>query len=93
MRRLNVVISRSVNAREEYDIPEGVILVSSLDEALEVLCKGEHEEGVERVFVIGGSTVYADALERAHLCDQVYMTEVSSAPNTQVSARPSQCAK
>lgn len=61
--RTNIVITRD----EGYAAPAGVVLVSSLDAALE-RCAGEDE-----VFVIGGESVYRLALERA---DRIYVTRV-----------------
>jgi dihydrofolate reductase/thymidylate synthase len=43
-------------------LPEGVLLRESLDDALETLASEEHQVNVERVFVIGGAQVYAEAL-------------------------------
>lgn len=51
--RTNVVISRS-----RPELPDGVELVGSLDEAVEAA-------GAERVMVIGGGQVYRQALDRA----------------------------
>ena len=75
--RLNVVLSRNAGAQKEYDIPEGVVLASSLDHALESL-SSETELGsaVESVFVIGGSSLYADAVAKPQLCERVYLTSV-----------------
>ena len=41
-----------------------------------------YAESVESVFVIGGGTIYAEALRMSSLCERVYLTEVSptSAP-------------
>lgn len=60
--RRSVVLTRS----SEY-APEGVTVVGSLDEALDA-CEGEVE-----VFVIGGASLFAEALPRA---DRVYLTRV-----------------
>ena len=48
------------------------------------LCKSEYADSVERVFVIGGSRVYADALRMPALCDRLFMTEVAQAPLSEV---------
>jgi len=56
--RVNVGISRTL--RKE-DRPEAVVLASSLDDALRQLSAGALGESIEGVFVIGGSSVYADA--------------------------------
>lgn len=64
--RTNIVISR------EKEIP-GVIVVHSLDEAIE---KANSTPGVEEIFVIGGGSVYAQAIGRA---DRLYLTVVDAA--------------
>ena len=65
--RLNVVLSRG-----EVDVPEGVLVASSIDDALEKL--GEMDE-VEEVFIIGGANVYAQAVSHP-LCKKIYLTEI-----------------
>lgn len=60
--RLNVVVSRG-----ELDLPEGVKLAHSLDEALELA------EG--KTFVIGGATLYAEAIQHPS-CKELILTEV-----------------
>ncbi len=60
--RRSIVISRNRKFRAE-----GVEVVAGLDEAL-ALCRGEPQ-----VFVIGGSSIYAEALPRA---DRLYITQV-----------------
>lgn len=65
--RLNVVLSRN----QAMALPEGVLLANSLDEALQTL---EHKE-VGEVFVIGGASVYAEAVKHPQ-CKTVYLTEI-----------------
>lgn len=60
--RLNVVVSRG-----ELELPEGVKLAHSLDEALEAA------EG--KTFVIGGATLYAEAIQHP-ACRELILTEV-----------------
>lgn len=60
--RKSVVLTRS-----DQFAPEGVTVVGSLDEALDA-CEGEDE-----VFVIGGASLFAEALPRA---DRLYLTRV-----------------
>lgn len=62
--RRNIVITRQVGLKLE-----GAEVVHSLDEAL-AAC-GE----VERVFIIGGAQLYAEALPRA---DELWLTEVKA---------------
>jgi len=63
--RLNVVISR----QPDLPLPAGVKLANSLTSALE-LC-----QACEQSFVIGGGTIYAEALQHSD-CNQVYLTAV-----------------
>jgi len=60
--RLNIVVSRS-----ELELPQGVKLAHSLDEALELA------EG--KTFVIGGATLYAEAIKHP-ACKELILTEV-----------------
>jgi dihydrofolate reductase len=60
--RLNVVVTR----QPDYALPEGVEHAASLDDALTV-------HTAEDVFVIGGATVYADAMPKA---DRLEITRV-----------------
>lgn len=60
--RLNIVVSRS-----DLELPEGVKLAHSLDEALEV--------AEEKTFVIGGATLYAEAIQHPN-CRELILTEV-----------------
>jgi len=61
--RLNIVITRST----DYKVPEGVIVVHSLDEALDV----PEVKAAEEVFIIGGAQIYDEAMPRA---DKLYLT-------------------
>ncbi len=60
--RLNIVVSRS-----DLELPQGVKLAHSLDEAL------EQAEG--KTFVIGGATLYAEAIQHPE-CRELILTEV-----------------
>ena len=62
-KRTNIVVSRS-----GYDAPEGVVVVSSLEEAFASV-PGD----VERAFVIGGGQIYAQAMSQA---DRLIVTHV-----------------
>lgn len=65
--RLNIVVSRS-----ELSLPEGVLLAHSLDEALEL---AEQHGGDRKAFVIGGATLYAEAIAHA-ACNELMLTEL-----------------
>lgn len=65
--RLNIVLTRTL----EYTVPNGVLLASSLDEAFSLA----HENSAERIFVIGGGSVYAKAINHAQ-CESLYVTQL-----------------
>lgn len=67
-KRLNAVVTRNA----EYEAPDGVIVATSLDEALERI--GE-DASVERTFVLGGGEIYKLAIVR-EACRRVYLTRV-----------------
>lgn len=62
--RRNIVLSRNT----ELELP-GAEIYSSLDEAL------AHCEGEEQVFIIGGASVYKQAMP---LADRLYLTEIDA---------------
>ncbi|CAM9458593.1 unnamed protein product, partial [Ectocarpus fasciculatus] len=70
--RLNVVLSRNENLRGELSIPSSTMICSSLGEAVSQLSQ---DETVARVFIIGGASIYREALS-SELCSDVYLTSV-----------------
>lgn len=77
--RVNVVLSRKAidstgveSLRKELDIPADVDVCGSLDAALKAL---ESRSDIERAFVIGGASVYAEALLHES-CESVHLTRV-----------------
>ena len=58
--RPNIVITRSMDFR-----PEGVIVVHSLEDAMDVAIAEAEKLGVDEVCVIGGGIVYREAMELA----------------------------
>lgn len=78
--RCNVVLSRNPKARDDLGLPEDVLLAGSLTEALGVLSSaaaaapGTTAE-VDKVFVIGGGSVYTEAVA-SKLCEKVLLTSV-----------------
>lgn len=66
--RLHIVLTKNV----EYSVPEGVILVHSLEELAETIEK----LGRKDIFVIGGSSVYTMLLD---VCEGGYVTHISRA--------------
>lgn len=79
--RRNVVLSRNPKARDDLRLPEDVLLAGSLTEALALLSTaaatgpGTAATEVDKVFVIGGGSVYAEAVA-SELCEKVLMTSV-----------------
>lgn len=65
--RINVVLSR-----KKVELPEGEILAGSLEEAFEKL--GEIS-GLNKIFVIGGASIYKQAIEMEN-CERIFLTEV-----------------
>lgn len=66
--RLNVVLTR----RDDY-APEGVVVAKSLDQALAIARADLDASGEDEVMILGGSSVFAEALPRA---DRVCLTLV-----------------
>jgi dihydrofolate reductase len=58
--RDNIVVSRQADFR-----PEGVIVASSLDEALAIADEHAKARGVDEICVIGGGEIFADTLASA----------------------------
>ena len=67
--RRNIVVSRN-----PYFRADGVEVATSLEAAISAC---QHPHASEEVFVIGGATLYAQALSRA---DRLYITEVDATP-------------
>ena len=70
--RTNVVLTRS--ATREY--PEGVMVASSLQDAIQQLEQAEH---LGHVFIIGGAQVYEEAIQ-CGLVNKVIYTEIDHIP-------------
>lgn len=68
--RLNAVLTH----REPYEVPEGVLVGSGIDELVRRLAR---EPDVERIFCVGGGDVYAQAIE-SPLCDRLLLTRVNA---------------
>jgi dihydrofolate reductase len=63
--RLNIVITR----QENYEVPDGVIIVNSLQKALELPQVRQADEA----FIIGGQQIYEEAMP---LIDNLYFTRI-----------------
>eukprot|EP00903_Cladosiphon_okamuranus_P017048 g15713.t1 len=80
--RRNVVLSRNPKARDDLRLPDDVLLAGSLTEALSLLSPAASAAGtasaaeVDKVFVIGGGSVYAEAVA-SELCEKVLVTSVT----------------
>ncbi len=68
--RLNVVVTSATSYKLQAT---GLVVVSSLDEALKEVVRPEHH--VERAFVMGGGQLYAAAIQHP-ACERLYLTEV-----------------
>lgn len=66
--RKNVVLTRAAS----LGAPSSVAQASTLDAAIASLA---HDRAVDRIFVIGGGTVYLEALQHPQ-CEQVLLTQV-----------------
>nr|AIA15403.1 Thymidylate synthase [uncultured bacterium] len=73
--RINVVLSRSSGVREELGLPDTVLTASSLEEALQLLSSPSVESRIDQIFVIGGASVYKEALESPR-CGTIYLTKI-----------------
>jgi len=69
-KRLNVVLSR----RDSYDLPDGVLLASSMEAALGLLGKTKE---VEHIFLVGGGAVYTEAVKMPE-CERIIITRIQS---------------
>lgn len=65
--RLNIVVTRQASLA----VPEGVAVAHALEEGIRLAA----EAGYEEVFVIGGASLYAEALP---LADRLHLTEVEA---------------
>uniref|UniRef100_A0A2A4YRR6 Dihydrofolate reductase n=1 Tax=OCS116 cluster bacterium TaxID=2030921 RepID=A0A2A4YRR6_9PROT len=71
--RTSIVISRNV----DYVAGEGVIVVTSLDEAITFAKEIAARDGQDEVMIVGGAQIYKLALSHA---DRLYLTEVDIEP-------------
>lgn len=68
--RLNIVLSS--RTRSELGCPDSVLVLPGFEEAEQVLKLG----AVSKVFVIGGGSIYTQALHLPHWSRRVYYTEI-----------------
>ena len=72
--RLNIVLTRD-EGYAEAGKTKGALVVTSLDEAVEIAREQAMEDGVDEICVIGGEALFAAALPRAK---RLYITEVET---------------
>lgn len=72
--RLNLVLTRD-EGYAEAGKTKGALVVTSLDEALEIAREQAMEDGVDEICVIGGQALFAAVLPRAK---RLYITEVET---------------
>ncbi|MHA6728950.1 dihydrofolate reductase [Devosia sp. A369] len=70
--RANIVITR----QQDYQ-PEGVLVVHSIDAAIEQARQIAEVDGVDEIMVIGGGELYAQLMDRA---DRLYISHIDLAP-------------
>jgi dihydrofolate reductase/thymidylate synthase len=78
--RLNVIVSGNPNLRRDLNIPDDVLIATSLLEALKTL---SFEKTVDSIFVIGGESLYRESIGLKE-CNKIYLTSIE-APNFEVS--------
>lgn len=67
-KRLNVVVTRN----DSYEVPDGALRASSVEDALRQI---EEDASVETAFVLGGGQIYTLAIAMP-ACRRVYLTRV-----------------
>ncbi|XP_052864962.1 dihydrofolate reductase [Anopheles cruzii] len=70
--RLNIVLTRNP---ADHMFPPEVIVCGSLQEAIRKLDSTDHGANIENVWIVGGSSVYKEAME-SDRCHRVYLTEI-----------------
>jgi dihydrofolate reductase len=64
--RTNIVIT----SQENYEVPEGILVVKTIEDALKVVPAGETE-----AFIVGGAQIY-EAYLASGLATHIYLTEI-----------------
>lgn len=70
-KRFNVIIT----AQKEYSLPEGVLKARGLTEVLRTLDLPSGNENLEKVFIIGGGQLFAEAINLPQ-CRKIHMTRI-----------------
>lgn len=76
-KRFNVILSKNPLIRKELNLPDTVLTAGSLDEALAALGTAEMSERIESIYVIGGGSVYSEAV-KSNLCSKIYLTSIET---------------
>ncbi|XP_055387836.1 dihydrofolate reductase-like isoform X2 [Condylostylus longicornis] len=72
--RINVILSRTIN---QSKISKDVILCSTMEEAINRFSQEDFKNLVENVWVIGGSSVYREAMD-SPFCNRLYLTQIKA---------------
>ncbi len=75
--RMNVVVSRNPDCREALSLPDDVLVASSFEDALAQVSAPDLESTVSQVFVIGGGSIYEEAV-RSPACARILLTTVDA---------------
>ena len=78
--RSNIVVTRQPGYQ-----PEGVLVVASIEAALEKASEIAAADGVDEIMIIGGGELYAQLIDRA---DRLYVSHVDLAPEGDVRFPP-----
>eukprot|EP00794_Sanderia_malayensis_P015298 gene15298-16875_t len=68
--RINIVLSTKLST-----VPDGVIVMPNLQEAITAMNNSPLAERIESIFVGGGGGVYKDVIESEY-CDRIYLTHI-----------------
>ncbi|MFA5060563.1 MAG: dihydrofolate reductase [Candidatus Omnitrophota bacterium] len=69
--RINLVLTKS----KGFSLPEGVLQAGSFEAALSLLSTEPWKTSVEKVFVIGGGQIFAEAL-KSNQTSTIYLTQI-----------------
>lgn len=72
--RINVVLTTNPS---KYVFPESVLVFKSLLEAIDHLESDNLASKIENVWIVGGSSVYKEAME-SERCHRIYFTDIQS---------------
>lgn len=73
--RINVILSRDEEMRKKYCVSDDVIVCGSFKEALESL-SSEFKKVIEKIFVIGGGSIYEESLKYSEYCENIFITRL-----------------